>query len=239
MATAFEIKGPIALYRKPYTTTSTISYPIPTPTAVAGLIAAIMGLHNGSDDLGASANFWEQMSGTRIAIQRLNHTSWQSETINFWNTKNPQKSPHIQVKHQFVRNPHYRIYVDGDMENRLAAQLSEENYHFTPSLGVAYALADIQFLGCFDPLPPKTGSALEVFSAIHLTPMVENNIDFLATQGLMKDTFPFRLNTDRQVLETITLLYPTSPKQGIICSHCKGLDVFTFEGECIAWLPAW
>jgi CRISPR-associated protein Cas5h len=239
MATAFEIKGPIALFRKPYTTTSTISFPIPTPTAVAGLIASILGLQNGSSAQGASANYWEAMPGTRIAIQRLNGTAWLSETINFWNTKNPQKSPHIQVKHQFVRNPHYRIFVEGGLETRLSAQLRAGRFFFTPNLGAAYALADIFFLGDFVAEKPRPSPEYEIHSAIPLTQQIENSINYLATQGLMKDTFPFRLDAVRQVKETITLLYPAGPIHGIICGNNEDLDIFNFQGETVAWLPPW
>lgn len=239
MATAFEIKGPIALFRKPYTTTSTISFPIPTPTAVAGLIASILGLQNGSDAKGASADYWKEMPGTRIGIQRLNRTSWLSETINFWNTKNPQRSPHIQVKHQFVRDPHFRIFVEGSLEKRLSAQLRAGRFYYTPNLGAAYALADIIFLGDFKVEKPLSSPEYEVHSAIPLTPQIENSINYLATQGLMKDTFPFKLDAVRQVKETITLLYPAGPKHGIICENSEDLDIFNFQGETVAWLPPW
>ncbi len=239
MATAFEIKGPIALYRKPYTTTSTVSYPIPTPTAVAGLIAAILGLPNGSGEKeSAAADYWKAMPGTRIAIQRLNRTAWFSAAVNFWNTKDSQKSPHVQIKHQFVRDPHYRIFVSGGLSARLSEQLAAGVMHFTPNLGVAYALAEVSFLGDFEPLPPQE-RPIEVRSAVPFSPQMENRIDFLATQGLMKDTLPFRMDTARQVQETITLLYPATPGQGIVLTDWEGLSVFDYHGDTIVWLPAW
>ena len=113
MALAFDIAGPIAMFRRPYTTTSSVSFPLPPPTAVAGLIGAIVGLNNGSDEVGYAAKYWDAMRGTKIAISIINPISWFSTTINFWNLKEPQKSPHIRVKHQFVRQPKYRIYVHG------------------------------------------------------------------------------------------------------------------------------
>jgi CRISPR-associated protein Cas5h len=239
MATVFEISGPIAFYRKPYTTTSSVSYPIPTPTAVAGLIAAILGLPNGSTADGASADYWSEMKGTRIAIQRLNRTAWFSAAVNFWNTKDPQKSPHIQIKHQFVRDPHYRIFVAGGLTEALSGYLAAGKTHFTPNLGTAYALAEITFLEDFHPEPILAGKTLTVHSALPLTPQAEAAINFVATRGLMKDTFPFRLDTRRRVQQTITLLYPAGPEQGIIMDSWEGLDAFDFHNETIVWLPAW
>ncbi len=239
MAIAFEIKGPIALYRKPYTTTSTVSYPIPTPTAVAGLIAAILGIENSSEKNSAAASYWNQMEGTRIAVQRLNHTGWFSTAVNFWNTKNPQKNIHNQISHQFVRNPHYRIFVDGNLANRLASNLAEGRYYFTPSLGTAYALAEPVYLGAFEPEKPQTADVIEVRSVLPLSPQAENYIQFLETRGIMKDTFPFRLDETRQVLETITLLYPSSPDRGILLDPWEDLDYFTYQGGAVVWLPSW
>ncbi|MGB4656082.1 MAG: CRISPR-associated protein Cas5, partial [Bacillota bacterium] len=46
--TVFEASGPIAMFRKPYTTTSSVSFAFPPPTAIAGMIAAIIGIPNGS-----------------------------------------------------------------------------------------------------------------------------------------------------------------------------------------------
>jgi len=239
MAIAFEIKGPMALYRKPYTTTSTISYPIPTPTAIAGLIAAVIGIPNGSDEKSASAKYWDEFSGTRIAIQRLNRTSWFSTSVNFWNTKNPQKSPHIQIKHQFIRDPHFRIWVDGGLTARLLKNLAAGKYYFIPTLGTAYAIAESIFLGEFEPVRPLSKDNIEVRSALPLSQQAENAIDFMATHGLMKDTFPFRMTVDRRIQETITLLYPASPHQGIILKPWDDLDYFDYNDEKIVWLPTW
>jgi len=239
MAIAFEIKGPLALYRKPYTTTSTVSFPIPTPTAVAGLIAAILGIGNDSDQTSASADYWRQMTGTRIAIQRLNRTAWFTAAVNFWNTKNPQKNIHNQISHQFVRDPHYRIFVSEGLACRLGDQLRAGRYHFTPNLGVAYALAEPSYLGEFKPLPPPPADSVEIRSALPLSSDAEHRIDYFKTHGLMKDTFPFRLDVTRQVVETITLLYPASPDRGIILSPWSDLNYFIYQGEAIVWLPSW
>ena len=38
MAVVFEVSGRMAMFRKPYTTTSSISFAFPPPSAIAGLI---------------------------------------------------------------------------------------------------------------------------------------------------------------------------------------------------------
>lgn len=121
MATVFEVHGPIAMFRKPYTTTSAVSFAFPPPTAVAGMIAAIVGIGNGSELDATNADYWSYMKGTRVSVRIASRISWRKHSVNFSNTKDPQKNPRIQVKHQFVGLPRYRIYVSGGLEERLRA----------------------------------------------------------------------------------------------------------------------
>ena len=83
MVLVFDISGDMAMFRKPYTTTSLISYPFPPPTAIAGLLGAITGMDNLANSKGAgSAAFWDQMSGTRIAIGQKKPVRWMTTAVN-------------------------------------------------------------------------------------------------------------------------------------------------------------
>ena len=242
MATVFEIKGPLALFRKPYTTTSTVSFPIPPPTAVAGMIACIIGIGNGSEQNGSAAHYWKKMQGTRIAIQRLNVSAWFSAAINFSNPKEPQKNPHIQIRHQFVKKPKYRIFVQGGLELLLDEFLRSGRTYYTPVLGAAYALADLTYCGSFDfndALLSMSEKDVPVSSAVPLLDEREVSINFLASKGMLKDEFPYRLSPERALEETIRLLYPISPSHRILLTPWKGLDITRFGEDYIAWLPPW
>ena len=74
MAVIFDCSSSMAMFRKPYTTTSSVSFAFPPPSSVAGLIAAIIGLDNGAWDGGAKAAYWKELAGTRIALSILNPT---------------------------------------------------------------------------------------------------------------------------------------------------------------------
>ncbi len=243
MATVFEVSGPFAMYRKPYTTTSSVSFPIPPPTAVAGLLAAILGMDNGGGGQSCAAAYWPALAGTRIAIQRLNATAWFSTTINFSNTKDPQKSPHIRVKHQFVKDPHFRIFVQGGIETRLREMLAAGEFIYTPTLGIASAIADITYCGAFefDGQAAPVGKEVAVASALPLQSDQQSTIDFLKTGGILQDAFPFRLDGRRALQETLHLLYPSSPSRRIVLTVWPGLEVTRYDdGDTwIAWLPAW
>lgn len=63
MAVIFDCSSDIAMFRKPYTTTSSVSFAFLPPTAAAGLICAIIGEDNESADDGCNAAYWRRMAG--------------------------------------------------------------------------------------------------------------------------------------------------------------------------------
>ncbi|WP_333871736.1 type I-B CRISPR-associated protein Cas5b [Desulforamulus putei] len=236
MATVFEASAAIAMFRRPYTTTSSVSYPVPTPTAVAGLLAAITGLDNGCQEQGFAARYWQYLQGTRIAIQMLAPLKWRSETINFWNVKEPQKNPHIQVKHQFISRPRYRFYVQGGIEEKLKKYLSQGTFVYTPYLGVAYAVADIKYCGHY-PWEPVTMEQLDVSTVVPYTGNLE--VDILSSGGSFRERIPFRLNQDRSLVETLPILYQTDPNKKLRLLKRGELDVTRCGEDIVAWFPAW
>lgn len=238
MAVAFEITAPIAMFRRPYTTTSSVSFSMPPPTAVAGLLGAIIGLNNGSYEAAYSAKYWNEMKGTQIALSIINPISWYSTTINFWNLKEPQKSPHIRVKHQFIRQPRYRIYVHGGLEDRLRYHLEKGTFIYTPCLGTAYAIADIEYLGHFS-LKPVNEKKIALISVMPLPENENIKIDISATKSVFRDTLPFCLSVERQLQKTINTVYTPSAKDKLYLTAWEGLDVTAYRNEYIAWFPAW
>lgn len=237
MALAFDIAGPIAMFRRPYTTTSSVSFPIPPPTAVAGLLAAIVGIENGSHEDASAARYWDELKGTQIALSILNPIAWFTGTINLWNVKEPQKSPHIRVKHQFVKNPKYRIYVHGGLEKALQKHLEMCTFIYTPCLGTAYALGDITYVGAFDKQPVSMEKKVAISSVLPLSSEHTVELDIVASGGIFRDKLPYRLTGQRAFSESITVLYSAYGK--IFLNAWEGLDVTYYGDECIAWFPAW
>ncbi len=236
MATVFEASAAIAMFRRPYTTTSSVSYPLPTPTAVAGLLASITGLDNGCQERGFAAQYWQYLQGTRIAIQMLAPLKWRSETINFWNVKEPQKNPHIQVKHQFISRPRYRFYVHGGVEEELKKYLSWGAFVYTPYLGVAYAVADIKYCGHY----PWEPVVLEQADVSTVVPYMNNlEVDILSSGGAFRERIPYRLTQDRSLVETLPILYQTDPDKKLRLIKRGELDVTQCGEDIVAWFPAW
>ena len=235
LPTVFEISGRMAMFRKPYTTTSSVSFPFPPPTALAGMIAAIVGIPNGAGEKGFKADFWKKMEGTRIALRILHPISWQRETINFWNVKEPQKNPHIQVRHQFLSNSKYRVFVDGTLSRALKEKLVEGSFVYTPYLGVAYALSKLEYLGDFYGegchLPKKVNTVVPLLNGVE--------INVLESGGVFREDVPFSMDTNRGLKQSIPVLYSASPEKDIFLKNQGDLDVQKCGSDVVAWFPAW
>ncbi|WMI71214.1 type I-B CRISPR-associated protein Cas5b [Aminobacterium sp. MB27-C1] len=236
MAVVFEISGRMAMFRKPYTTTSSISYAFPTPTALAGLIAGIAGISHESDRDACLAAYWRKMEGTRVSVSIRNPISWLRQTVNYWNSKNPKKSRHIQVKHQFVANPRYRIYVSGGLEERLRTYLERNAFIYTPCLGVAYALADIDYIGNFDLFPVEAGPVV-VDSVVPWSDDI--SMDVLKSGGAFKELMPYRMDDTRRLIESVSVIYATSPEKKIALRERGNVDVSQCGDDVVAWFPTW
>ncbi|MGC9218854.1 MAG: type I-B CRISPR-associated protein Cas5b [Athalassotoga sp.] len=237
MPIVFELKGHLAMFRKPYTTTSSISYPFPPPTTVAGLISAIVGIENGSENNGYSAKFWQELAGNRIAIKILSNIKWYTTTLNFWNVKEPQRNTHIQIKHQFVKDPAYRIYVDGPISDKLDKYLSSGSFVYTPYLGVTYAIAQIKYIGRFsnEEIPHEniyTQTIIPYESD-------EIEIDVEKSGGILREIVPFQMDEERNLTKSINVIYQAKQNDHGVFIKKGNLEMSKVGDDTVAWFPRW
>ncbi len=236
MAVIFEARGGFALFRKGYTTTSSVSFPLPPPTALGGLIAAILGIDSGASTRGDQALYWERLTGNRVALRILNPLRYFRGSLNFWNVKEPQKNPHVQVKHQFLKDVAYRIYVEGPLEGPLEEILSRGGFRYTPYLGVAYALADLRWVGRVDreTLPP---GPVHVSSVL---PEADGTVlDVLASRGTFREILPFRMTQERGLTGSLSVYFAPRPDQCLVLTERGAADVARCGDDVVAFFPPW
>ncbi len=110
---SFDIWSDFGHFRKGYSTTSPLTYPFPTRTAISGLIAAIIGLERDS-----YYNLFHE-NNSAIALQILNPIKKININQNLINTKlgyflwdiKDQSSIRTQINYEYLKNPKYRIFV--------------------------------------------------------------------------------------------------------------------------------
>ncbi|MCE1248061.1 MAG: type I-B CRISPR-associated protein Cas5b [Firmicutes bacterium] len=147
----FDVSGNMGHFRKPYTTTSPLTYPFPPRPALCGLIGAIMGIERDEYSQLFSPD------NCRIALRILGKTRKLKIGINYLNTDSGFKSFYIiknrkQIPVEFLVSPAYRIYFhhnDEKIYGRLKSLLENHETEFTPCLGLAYLLADYNYIGEF------------------------------------------------------------------------------------------
>ncbi|MBN2434543.1 MAG: CRISPR-associated protein Cas5 [Spirochaetes bacterium] len=168
LAIVFDIKGQYALFKKPYSPLSPVSYPIPPPTAIFGIVGAIIGLSKNSQ---SSDYYLRKMNEgeARIGIKLLSPVKRYRAGLNWLITKQthyfrprgshrPQKTEErpkedavrTQIPCEFIVDPGYRIYFSHSSEkimeslwHRLSITRSTD---FTICLGIASCIAEIDFI---------------------------------------------------------------------------------------------
>lgn len=169
----FQLRGPYGHYRKNYSPVSPVTFPCPTPTATIGTIAGIIGLDKREYLKQFTSGSW------RLGISLLSPVTKYRAAINLINTKlDPKtfrpkgKSPRIQIPFEFLKDACYRIYFwheNDELFQSLAGHLENGTTIYTPSLGLAQCIADVEFESMVKPKKVSSTHAIEVDSVVPLT----------------------------------------------------------------------
>jgi len=236
----FDVYADMAMFRKPYTTTSLVSFPFPPPTAVAGLIGAIAGFDHGAARGSWRADFWHHLSGTQVALGFKKAPSWMTTAVNMikFKTSNGNMGEHIQAKHQLLKKPSYRIYLRGGaIYPELKRRLERGEFVYTPYLGVAWALADVVYGGEF----AETEVTAENTWVNTVVPLYEGvQVDVLRSGAVHRELVPYRLDEERRLQETVNVVYLDFKNKGRLWLKEKGkLTVSQVGEERVAWFGTW
>lgn len=169
----FDLWGDYGHFRRFFTTSSPLTYSFPPPTAVRGIVGAILGLDK-NEYLPATA---ELALGVRL-LAPVKRVRWGINLINtkagpgkfdptlIWDRKE-NKRPRTQVKVEYLKDPRFRLYIGGDpsLLDPLKTLLRAHCAHYTISLGLSELLADFAYVGTYqaNPLPPGTYKVTTVF----------------------------------------------------------------------------
>ena len=134
---AFDIRSDIGHFRRPDTTATQLTYPFIPPTAVKGLVGAILGIEDftTSDQVGI-----QLLSEVKIVSQQLSMLGKSSG-----NTFNRPTTVQLLI------NPSYRIYYGGEQYvDELETLLQNKQSVYTTYLGSAFAITTPLYVGSWD-----------------------------------------------------------------------------------------
>ncbi len=207
----FDLWGSLGHFKKPYTTTSPLSFSFPPRPTIAGMISAIIGL-----DKKEYLNHFKK-NDANIALKLEAPAKKIRISQNLIDTKKARLFSRIrqrtQIRIEYLKDPKYRIYFqhkDKALFNRLKAMLEEHGCVFTISLGLSELLADFEFIGEFDSSPRAARDAV----SIHSVAPGDAVEDLVPESGgeYFSETVPMEMNSKRIVTRFGPVFYEKNGK---------------------------
>ncbi len=197
----FDISGKYGMFKKPYSPLSPVSFPVPPPTAVYGLIGAMMGL--------SKDEYLEkvQRDGFRLAIGLRSEVKRYRAGLNLLKsdgsiTKFTTGLVHTQIPAEFIKDITFRIWFhhpDSDFFDELVDRVSDDKYAYTPCLGNANCMAQVKFVSLAQAQRRKGEKSLGFSSIVPRTQI--DDISFRSMSRMVRIRLPFRMDTDRTITE--------------------------------------
>lgn len=217
----FELSGEYGHFRKFNTTSSPLTYSIPTRVALVGILGAILGVERevstGVYPNGVTpVNELFDREKTYFAVQILNPVKKVNIGFNLLDTGKSASTffniqNRTQIEFELLKNPKYRIFfghddkkVFGEIANRIKAV----DHHFTPYLGLSQFTAKVDWLGTEKLVwQNAVKDDIEINSILNLSLYSgENNITLGRNAFYSSDTMPMAMRRDRVVTEYAEVL---------------------------------
>jgi len=207
----FDVWGDYGHFRRFFTTTSPLTFPFPPPTALRGLVGAILGIDK--DDYlkvlshevcRVGIGLLSEVKKTRMGLNLLDTKD------GHWIKKGPRKTPRTQIKYEFLKEPKYRIYFshsDEALLDKLRQSLVRHESFYTPYLGISECLADFAFVDLREAKPIQ-GKA-QINSAFRLSD-VSGGFELHEGLAIMKVRMPLKMAPGRKVVEVDEVVYESS-----------------------------
>lgn len=236
----FDITGEYGHFRKYNTTTSPLSYSIPTRTAIAGMLGAILGMEREFRDgmyrhgVEPVQEFFSKEKSD-IAVQVIKPVKKENIALNLINTKTSfydlTRAGRTQIEFELLRDVHFRIYLA--MENKekfeeLSERIKNKRHHFSPYLGLAQFTATIDFVGrTMATKASSNGNYAEILTAVNMSKLiVGQSVDFQPEHFYSANNMPVIMNRDRVVQEYSEVLIEKNGKPLMV----KVRDYYAVEG---------
>ncbi len=231
----FDIWGEYAHFRKPYTTTSPLTYSIPSRTALTGIIGAILGIEKGRNNI--ELNY----ENCNLSLRVLNPIKKVIINQNLINTKIAEmmsrikpKGGRTQIRFETLKDVKYRIYVeifDIEKYKKLKELLENHKSIFSPCLGITEHLANFSFIGEYEYF--KENGEVSVDSVVSLEHVTKGNVEFEGNKEYFSDTYALEMSDNREVLKYGEILIERTAKQ---IKVNKSLFIKIENGDNIIWI---
>jgi len=207
----FDIFSDFAHFKRPYTTTSPVTFPIPSKPTLYGMVGAVIGL----DKTDYLDHFYGR--GVRAAVRILNpiHKVYIAE--NFINTKDGMAKikTRTQIKIEFLKNAAYRVYFshpDEAVASALYQNLDAHKSHYTFSMGLSECIGNFRFVGRVDSVAGEnpSGDYVPIHSVLPTTALMENDdsvIQFEPGKEIFRVSLTAEMNPEREIRRMTDIVF--------------------------------
>lgn len=227
----FDIWSSYGYFRRPYTTTTALTFNFIPRSAVEGVIGSILGI--------LSKDLPSKLAESKIGIGILNtvrkipfstthtHSDFWQEMRGYLEAKPVKKKQYYaRINMELLVNPKYRIYfndlkLSGDLEDALASHKTV----FTPYLGTSSMLANFSYMGTFNYEVRKKETA-EISSVVPYFDIIPNVVLEKDRVYALEQSMPGRLSEKRELLLSYSAVY--SP-EGQASIKVRDIEVNTFD----------
>jgi CRISPR-associated protein Cas5h len=200
----FDIRSPLAHFRRPDTLATHVSYPFLTRTALRGLVGAILGVTELPADVRAGLRL---LTPVRTVAQELSlhGKTWEAGS-------GRSDSFHRPTSIELVVKPHYRIYYSGPFADELRSRLEARQSQFHTYLGSAFCLTVPEWGRAVETAGPATVVPGRQMTCVTVVPSEavarlhpQEDRQYARVGGLLREHLgPF---PDRKFRGTLAVLY--------------------------------
>ena len=219
----FELYGDFAHFRKIYTTTSPLSYAFPPPTALMGIVGAVLGV--GKRDYASlfdenkhyfAVKIDSKVRKIVIGSNFIDTKDLDNKLIRIYNREARNGRTYFPM--ELVKLPRYRIYFkheDKTLLNRFEDFIKNGKMYYTVHLGISEMLAEIEYVGTYDAVPECNSESKLVLSSTAVPVSIVDKIDVqklneLNTVILKEEVVPFYLDSNKQLKRSGDVIYGTN-----------------------------
>ena len=221
----FDIESEYGHFRKFNTTTSPLTYSVPTRPAIAGFLGAILGYERETaagifgKGVAPIADIFSKKNAC-IAVQIMQPTRKATMCFNLLDTAKTASSffnveQRTQIDFELLKKPTFRIFIHLADENRfeeLVERVRNNKTHFTPYLGISQFTSRVIFRGVTAANLSDSAEYQEVVTAVSILKVEDIRFNYAADFKYTSDTMPIEMLPNREVIEYAEVIVETTGK---------------------------
>lgn len=214
----FDIWGDFGHFRKFFSTSSPLTYSIIPPTAMYGILGAILGFEKENNFYLEKLNHQTVRYGIKILkpVKKtrigLNHINTKG---NIWIPKQRREGPRTQIRTEFLKDPGYRCYIhitDENLFERLIEYVSQHKSVYTVSLGLSECLAQFQYVTIEEVHKTESNDYTEMATVLKHSMIQENGLLIEDGKTYMKETVATEMDVNRVVSNYEEIIFESTGK---------------------------